>query len=205
MKKNNKIINNINSFRFRPSKKGTKKFFNISEDEGKLEEMKMIDLKIENEKLNKKHGKIMKKFIEKIKNEEKNIKENSKKLSISLHLIKKMCKKDSNENTIKTRNKTEINLRRETISERNENKKQKLKKNQIMVGNYNFLGKSKYSLPKVNQIIFGSIKNSKDDFEILQLNLQNEVNRQIQKRGFSKKLRLNGREIIDKLKIKSQK
>ena len=50
----------------------------------------MIDLKIMNEKLNKKHKKIMKKFLEKIKFAEKNIKEDSNKLSRSIYLIKKL-------------------------------------------------------------------------------------------------------------------
>ena len=55
--------------------------------------MKMIDLKILNDKLNKKYGKIMKKFLQKIKTEERSIKENSNKLSESLFLMKRKHKK----------------------------------------------------------------------------------------------------------------
>ena len=187
------------------------KFLNISKDEeDNPEDLKMIDLKIINEKLNKKHVKIMKQFLDKIKNEEKSIKENSNKLSNSIYLIKKMNQKNLSEINFKERNKTETNSKKAYHTERNESKKKKNHKmnhhSEIKIGNYDFLGKSKYSIPRVNKILFGSMENTKDNFEILQLNLQNEVKRQIQKsqkKGLSKKIKLNGRDIIDKLKVKS--
>jgi hypothetical protein len=185
------------------------KFLNISKDEeDNPEDLKMIDLKIINEKLNKKHVKIMKQFLDKIKNEEKSIKENSNKLSNSIYLIKKMNQKNLSEINFKERNKTETNSKKAYHTERNESKKKKNHKmnhhSEIKIGNYDFLGKSKYSIPRVNKILFGSMENTKDNFEILQLNLQNEVKRQIQKsqkKGLSKKIKLNGRDIIDKLKV----
>ena len=181
------------------SNKENKNYLNISNDEEKLEELKMIDLKIMNEKLNKKHKKIMKKFLEKIKIEEKNIKEYSNKLSNSLYIIKKNKKNNENEK----RNKTAMNLNKGRIdNKKNKNINMKNKEIKIKIGNYDSFGKSKYSNPKVNKIIFGSSNNSKDTFEILQYSLHHEVKKRIEKRGFSRKLRLNGREIIDKLKIK---
>ena len=167
----------------------------------------MIDLKIINEKLNKKHVKIMKQFLDKVKKEEKYIKENSNKLSNSLYLIKKMNQRNLSEIKNKERNKTQI-LKRGYNTERNDSKKKKdykINESKVKIGNYDFLGKSKYRASKVNKIIFGSIENSKDNFEILQLNLLNEVKKQILKKGFSKRLKLNGRDILDRLKIKMQK
>ena len=186
------------------------KFLNISKDEeDNPEDLKMIDLKIINEKLNRKHVKIMKQFLDKIKDEEKSIKEYSNKLSNSIYLIKKMNQKNLTEINFKERNKSETNSKKAYHTEINESKKKKNYKmnhqSEIKIGNYDFLGKSKYSIPRVNKILFGSTENSKDNFDILQLNLQNEVKRQIQKRELSKKIKLNGRDIIDKLKDKSQK
>ena len=179
-------------------------FFNISDDEENLEEVKMIDLKIINEKLYKQHRKIMKKFLKKIRIEEKNIKESSNMLSSSLNLFKKIYKKKLNDII----NKTEVNTNKRCNTERLENKKRKnypMINKDIQLGNYDFVGKSKYRLPKVNNAIFGSLENNKDQFEILQFNLQNEVLKQIEKRGFPRKIKLNGRDILDKLKIKAQK
>ena len=205
----NQYINNKNNLSYQSSKKN--KYLNTSSDDENYEELKMIDLKIMNEKLNKKHKKIMKKFLEKIKTEEKNIKENSNKLSNSIYLIKKLNQNNyaKNINHIKNqRNKTESNFHKKGYNtERNDNKKtkkMKMRNKEIKIGNYEFLGKSKYSLPKVNKLIFGSIENSKDPIEILQSNLQNEVIKQVEKKGYAKKLKLNGRDIIDKLRIKFQ-
>ena len=201
----NKNVNNRNNniiSKFHISNKKIKNFFNASNDEEeKYEELKMIDLKIMNEKLNKKHKKIMKKFLEKIKIEEKNIKDYSNKLSTSLNIIKKNNQKYFFEKNYKNKkNKTELNLNRGFNTERIEHKN-KIKNKKIR-NEYDLLGKSKFSLPKVNKIIYGSLDNSKDAFEILQYNLYKEVKKKIEKKAFSKKLILNGRDIIDKLKIK---
>ena len=151
----------------------------------------MLDLKIINEKLNQKYGKIMKKFLEKIRYEEKNIKEKSNKLSNSLHIIQKINHKDIFEKKKNRRNKTEFNIKKGNLTERIENKKKKnykLKIDDINFGNYFILGKSKYNVPKVNDIIFGSNENTKDAFANLQINLLNAVKKQIQKKKFSTKL-----------------
>ena len=209
----NKGERNSNSFRNHKKnisykfKKFKNKFLNTSDVEDNEEEIKMIDLKIINEKLNKKHVKVMKQFLDKVKKEEKYIKENSNKLSNSLYLIKKMNQRNLSEIKNKERNKTQI-LKRGYNTERNDSKKKKdykINESKVKIGNYDFLGKSKYRASKVNKIIFGSIENSKDNFEILQLNLLNEVKKQILKKGFSKRLKLNGRDILDRLKIKMQK
>ena len=201
----NKNVNNRNNniiSKFHISNKKIKNFFNASNDEEeKYEELKMIDLKIMNEKLNKKHKKIMKKFLEKIKIEEKNIKDYSNKLSTSLNIIKKNNQKYFFEKNYKNKkNKTELNLNRGFNTERIEHNNEM--KNKKIRNEYDLLGKSKFSLPKVNKIIYGSLDNSKDAFEILQYNLYKEVKKKIEKKAFSKKLILNGRDIIDKLKIK---
>ncbi len=146
----------------------------------------------------------MKKFLKKIRIEEKNIKESSNMLSSSLNLFKKIYKKKLNDII----NKTEVNTNKRCNTERLENKKRKnypMINKDIQLGNYDFVGKSKYRLPKVNNAIFGSLENNKDQFEILQFNLQNEVLKQIEKRGFPRKIKLNGRDILDKLKIKAKK
>ena len=195
--------NNTNSYNNNNKKKI--KFLNLSKDEDK-EELKMIDLKIINEKLNEKYGKIMKKFLERIRYEEKNINDNSKKLYNSIYLIQKINHKNIFEKKNKKSKKNESNIKKGNLTERNENKKKnyKLKFDEINFGNYYILGKSKYSVPKVNEIIFGSNENTKDDFANLQINLLHEVKKQFQKKGFSKKLRINGKDIIEKLKNKSK-
>ena len=195
----NNNMNTYNKTEVNFYKKDKNNYFNLSEDEENLEGVKMIDLKIINDKLYKKHRKIMKKFLDKIRIEEKNIKETSNKLSNSLSLIKKIY----NQKFLSDKN--EKNLKKGYNTERIENKKRKNYKTKNKVINSDFIGKSKYRLPKVNRIIFGSLQNNKDQFEILQYNLQNEVIKQVEKRGFSKKIKINGRDILDKLKIKEQK
>ena len=183
------------------------KFLNISDDDENYEELKMIDLKIMNERLNKKHKKIIKKFLEKIKFAEKDIKESSNKLSRTINLIKKFGQTTKDVSNMQ-KNKTEINFYKKGFntdrSENKKNKNQKFKKNEIKIGNCDYIGKSKYRLPKINKFIFGSIENSKDLFEILQSNLLTEVQKQAEKKGLTKRLRLNGRDIIDKLRLKFQ-
>jgi len=179
---------------------------NLSNEEENSEEVKMMDLKILNDKLNKKHGKIMKKFLQKIKTEERTIKENSNKLSESLYLMKRKHKKHLYDNNSQNkRNKTTLNFYkgnnekfRKTISNIKGIK-------EIKIGSYAFSGKSKYNLPKVNKYIYGNtVENPKDTFEILQNDLLNEVKKQIRNQGYSKKLKINGREIIDNLRLKIQ-
>ena len=198
----NNNMNNFNKTEVNFYKKDKNNYLNISDDEENLKGVKMIDLKIINDKLNKKHRKIMKKFLDKIRIEEKNIKERSNKLSNSLSLIKKIYNQKflSGKN-----NKNEKILKKGYNTERIENKKRKNYKTINKVINSDFIGKSKYRLPKVNRIIFGSLQNNKDQFEILQYNLQNEVVKQVEKRGFSKNIKINGRDILDKLKLKEQK
>ena len=203
---NTKTINSKNNINNNQNVYNKENVLNLSNEEENSEEMKMIDLKILNEKLNKKHGKIMKKFLQKIKTEERSIKENSNKLSESLYLMKRKHKKFLyNNNNQSKRNKTTINF----YNRNNE----KIKKNinnikdnkEIKIGSYAFAGKSKYNLPKVNKFIYGnSSENPKDTFEILQSDLLNEVKKTIQNQGYSKKIKINGREIIDKLRLKQQ-
>ena len=197
---NNKNINNIQTINNKENA------LNLSNEEENSEEIKMMDLKILNDKLNKKHGKMMKKFLLKIKTEEKTIKENSNKLSESLYLMKKKHKKHLYDNNSQNkRNKTTLNFYnrnneriRKTISDIKGNK-------EIKIGSYAFSGKSKYNLPKVNKYIYGNTgENPKDTFEILQNDLLNEVKKQIRNQGYSKKLKINGREIIDNLRLKIQ-
>lgn len=179
---------------------------NLSNEEENSEEIKMIDLKILNDKLNKKHGKIMKKFLQKIKSEERDIKENSNKLSESLYLMKrKNIKYLYDNNNQNKKNKTALNFYNRN-NERIKKPINNIKDNkEIKIGNYAFSGKSKYNLLKVNKYIYGnSIENPKDTFEILQNDLLNEVKRQVKKKGYSKKIKINGREIIDKLRLKLQ-
>ena len=179
---------------------------NLSNEEENSEEMKMIDLKILNDKLNKKHGKMMKKFLLKIKTEERSIKENSNKLSESLYLMKRKHKKFLyNDNNQSKRNKTTLNFYNRN-NERIKKNINNIKDNkEIKIGSYAFVGKSKYNLPKVNKFIYGnSIENPKDTFEILQNDLLNEVKKTIKNQGYSKKIKINGREIIDKLRFKQQ-
>ena len=208
-KNNTKTINsknNINNINNNQTIYNKENVLNSSNEEENSEEMKMIDLKILNDKLNKKYGKIMKKFLQKIKTEERSIKENSNKLSESLFLMKRKHKKYLYSNNGQSkRNKTTINF----YNRDNE----KIKKNinnikddkEIKIGSYAFAGKSKYNLPKVNKYIYGnSIENPKDTFEILQNDLLNEVKKTIKSQGYSKKIKINGREIIDKLRLKLQ-
>ena len=212
---NNTNINNIkntnnNILKLNLSKKNKEILNSSNSSEQISEELKLIDLKIIKDKLYKKHLKIKKKFLQKIKTEEMNIKESSDKLSNSLYLVKKLHQKFlcENDNPNK-KNKTQYNFysSRRGVLDKIENKKIKNEKNKkklIKIGKFDFLGKSKYKLPEVNKKIYGSIENTKDTFEILQNELHNEVKRQIEKRGNSKKLKINGREIIDKLRLKNK-
>ena len=212
---NTNINNNINNtnnniIKLNLSKKNKEILNSSNSSEQISEELKLIDLKIIKDKLYKKHLKIKKKFLQKIKTEEMNIKESSDKLSNSLYLVKKLHQKFlcENDNPNK-KNKTQYNFysSRRGVLDKIENKKIKNEKNKkklIKIGKFDFLGKSKYKLPEVNKKIYGSFENTKDTFEILQNELHNEVKRQIEKRGNSKKLKINGREIIDKLRLKNK-
>ena len=209
---NNNNYNTINNniLKLNLSKKNKEILNSSNSSEQISEELKLIDLKIIKDKLYKKHLKIKKKFLQKIKTEEMNIKESSDKLSNSLYLVKKLHQKFlcENDNPNK-KNKTQYNFysSRRGVLDKIENKKIKNEKNKkklIKIGKFDFLGKSKYKLPEVNKKIYGSIENTKDTFEILQNELHNEVKRQIEKRGNSKKLKINGREIIDKLRLKNK-
>ena len=182
---------------------------------------KQDKLKIKN-KLIKKYKNTMNDFLQKIKDEEKDLYNNSSKLSILLSkfknygsLNKKNKNKNNNNGFINKNNKlnntlkdkrstTTLNLKQNDI-----NKFDKLK-NEIYNNNmtktfYPCFGKSKYSIPYINRIVYGE-EHSIDPFEQLRKDLFFKVKREIKKSNSINKtigkkgIWINGKEILNKIK-----
>ena len=175
-----------------------------SSDESSSKKLKFYDKNLIYKKLCKKYNDTMGNFIQQIKNEEKDIRSNIILMSDKLFRVKKEHQKFFcvNDNIYKDE------IRSYTFKKKLH--KSKIKKSQLNkkieaeVGNTDFIGKSKYSLPTINKVIYGKIGNTKDQFEKIQDELLKEVRKQYKKINSSrKKEKINGKEILDKITTKN--
>ena len=165
----------------------------------------------------------MNEFLQKIKDEEKDLSNNSNKISTLLNKFKKYGNLDKSKNqkkgkqkNILTKNKTlsyTLQKRNTTSSNITQNERNNVmenikndKKNNIMAKTfYPSWGKSKYSIPYINKIVYGE-ENILDPFEQLQKDLFYEVKNEIRKtndiniKKGKKIISINGKEILNRFK-----
>lgn len=190
-----------------------------TEDLSVLSNIKKQDKRTLKNKLIKKYKNTMNEFLQKIKDEEKDLYNNSSKLSSLLYKFKKYESfekiKNKSKKKINNSNKNYQNLTYNLQSKRSSttlnlkrNNLNKLdnKNNMNMAKTfYPSLGKSKYSIPYINRIVYGE-ENSLDPFEQLQKDLFFEVKNEIRKSNFINKkkgknlISINGKEILNKFK-----
>ena len=153
--------------------------------------------------------------MQKIKDEEKDLYNNSNKLTTLLYKFKKHGSFDKYNNKKKIKNKKDKNKLEQKNTAINlklidKNKYEKLKtendKNHNMAKTFypNF-GKSKFSFPYINKIVYGE-ENTLDPFEQLQKDLFFEVKNEIRKTSISNRkkgkkiISINGKVILKKFK-----
>ena len=177
-------------------------------------------------KLVKKYKSTMNEFLQKIKDEEKDLYNNSNKLSKLLYKFKKcgnldIINKKKNKNKKDKKNLEQKNIFNNTwqqkksttiinlkVADKNsfKNIKTEYDKNYKMAKTFypNF-GKSKFSFPYINKIVYGE-DNILDPFEQLQKDLFFEVKNEIKKASISNRkkgqkiISINGKEILKKFK-----
>jgi hypothetical protein len=185
--------------------------------------LKKNDNSIMKNKLIKIYKSTMNEFLQKIKDEEKDLNNNSNRLSNLLYKFKKKgnIEKFRNRKIEIKKNKTSNTFNYSLKKERNSINSLNLKKNAgnspeksaqrpiaINLKTSNFYpswGKSKYSIPYINKIVYGE-ENSLDPFEQLQKDLFFEVKKEIKKTNFINKKKgkkgiyINGKDILDRFK-----
>lgn len=203
--KGNSTLRNFNfAKRFRNNRNV---LYSSESDDSSSEELNLYDKNYLNSKLNQKYKETMNEFLKKIKSEEKKINTRSKQISSSIYYIKRKIQNSqnifntsqNNQNTNSNnndKNKTAFNFHPNILSGDKSNK-----------NNYNYIvknkearkcvNKSRYSLPVINKIIYGIKRNNKDIFEDLQSDLLFEVQDKINKSGNKKRIKVNGKEVID--------
>ena len=159
-------------------------------------------------------------FLQKIKEEEKDLNNNSNKLTTLLYKFKKKgtFEKIRTQKNIKKqkRDSNATNLD-QTLQQRKSiatiNTKQaegNLEKKNMAKTLYPSWGKSKFSIPYINKMVYGE-ENTMDAFEELQRDLFCEVKNEIRKSNIvnkkkgNKTISINGKEILKKFKNKNKK
>ena len=188
---------------------------NYFDDLSILSNLKSNDKTTIKNKLVKKYKTTMNEFLQKIKDEEKDLYNNSNKLTTLLYKFKKHGSFDKYNNKKKIKNKKDKNKLEQKNTAINlklidKNKYEKLKtendKNHNMAKTFypNF-GKSKFSFPYINKIVYGE-ENTLDPFEQLQKDLFFEVKNEIRKTSISNRkkgkkiISINGKVILKKFK-----
>ena len=204
------IINEYNSKNYGKTEQNSKKTLRrcasfSSSDDSSSKKLKIYDKNLINKKLNKKYKDTMNDFIQQIKNEEKDIRSNIILMSSKLFTVKKEHQKlfCVNDNIYKNEIKSYSKKKNSHI---NKIKKSQLnKKIEAEIGNTDYYaGKSKYSIPKINKVIYGKNENVKDQFEKIQDELLREVRKQYKKiKSTRKRGRIIGKEILDKITAKN--
>ena len=193
-----------------------------------LSNLKKQDKHTIKNKLVKIYKNTMNEFLQKIKDEEKDLYNNSSKLSTLLYKFKKYGSYDKIKNRNKNKQKdfinknyknnnltynlkdkrstTTLNLKQNNLNMNKLGNLKNEKVNNIMAKTfYPSLGKSKFSIPYINKIVYGE-ENSMDVFEQLQKDLFFEVKNEIRKSNIINKkkgkkgISINGKEILNKFR-----
>lgn len=184
-----------------------------------LSNVKKKDKRTIQNKLIKKYKNTMNDFLQKIKDEEKDLYNNSNKLTTLLYKFKKKgnFEKIRTQKNIKNQkrdsNATNLNQslqkRKSTATINTKQDEGNLEKKKMAQTLYPSWGKSKFSIPYINKMIYGE-ENTIDAFEKLQRDLFCEVKNEIRKSNiFNKKkgnktISINGKEILKKFKNKNK-
>ena len=185
-----------------------------------LSNVKKKDKRTIQNKLIKIYKNTMNDFLQKIKEEEKDLNNNSNKLTTLLYKFKKKgtFEKIRTQKNIKKqkRDSNATNLD-QTLQQRKSiatiNTKQaegNLEKKNMAKTLYPSWGKSKFSIPYINKMVYGE-ENTMDAFEELQRDLFCEVKNEIRKSNIvnkkkgNKTISINGKEILKKFKNKNKK
>ena len=193
-----------------------------------LSNLKKQDKHTIKNKLVKIYKNTMNEFLQKIKDEEKDLYNNSSKLSTLLYKFKKYGSYDKIKNRNKNKQKdfinknnknnnltynlkdkrstTTLNLKQNNLNMNKLGNLKNEKVNNIMAKTfYPSWGKSKFSIPYINKIVYGE-ENSMDVFEQLQKDLFFEVKNEIRKSNIINKkkgkkgISINGKEILNKFR-----
>ena len=193
-----------------------------------LSNLKKQDKHTIKNKLVKIYKNTMNEFLQKIKDEEKDLYNNSSKLSTLLYKFKKNESYDKIKNRNKNKQKdfinknnknnnltynlkdkrstTTLNLKQNNLNMNKLGNLKNEKVNNIMAKTfYPSWGKSKFSIPYINKIVYGE-ENSMDVFEQLQKDLFFEVKNEIRKSKIINKkkgkkgISINGKEILNKFR-----
>ena len=185
-----------------------------------LSNVKKKDKRTIQNKLIKKYKNTMNDFLQKIKEEEKDLNNNSNKLTTLLYKFKKKGnfetiraqknikkqKRDSNATNLNQ----SLQKRKSTATINTKQDEGNLEKKKMAQTLYPSWGKSKFSIPYINKMVYGE-ENTMDAFEKLQRDLFCEVKNEIRKSNFinkkkgNKTISINGKEILKKFKNKNKK
>ena len=222
--------NNLENFiNKKQSIKDEKKFMNLETEQNNEDDISILlnlkakikDKRTIKNRLVKIYKNTMNEFLQKIKDEEKDLHNNSNKIASLIYKFRKNGSFDDNINkrkskqkntkkktlsfSIQKRNTTSSNLTKIEKNNTIENLKTDKINNIMSKTFYPSWGKSKYSIPYINKIVYGA-ENTIDPFEQLQKDLFYEVKNEIRKanninrKKGKKDIFLNGKEILNKFK-----